>query len=136
MKLISMTEFVLGIDDTFPEFRNYQTKYLELRNWKNLLTKIENYANFLSQPLELWMFTACNDDGNVYSEFPEDTFTTKLQLLEYKSAQERVLFTGFYTEWGFWPSSVSLLKIIGDTVEDAAGLSYIELTPTAIKQIL
>jgi len=37
---------------------------------------------------------------------------------------------------GVKTSSVSLLKIIGDTVEDAAGLGYIELTPTAIKQIL
>ncbi len=127
MKLTSMTEFVLDtanradkIEFLLPEayFRNFR------------------YAKFLSQPLELWMFTPCSDNGHVYSEFPEDTFTTTLQRLEYKSAQDRVLFTGFYTEWGFWPSSVSLLKIIGDTVEDAAGLGYIELTPTAIKQIL
>jgi len=46
--LISMTDFVLS------------KKYTA--------TGHENYANFLKQPLELWMFIPCDEDGNVLEE--------------------------------------------------------------------
>ena len=65
MKLITMTDFVLLRSET-PEEPIFKlihgAKHFEL---------CENYANFLKQPLELWMFVPCDEDGKVFEE-PEE----------------------------------------------------------------
>ena len=60
------------------------------------------YANFLKQPLELGMFVACCQDGNILEdpEFHEPNCKNEIGdydelRYEYQQAQERVLFEGF-----------------------------------------
>jgi hypothetical protein len=97
MKLISMTDFVLCDDVIFKEKRKFKDLVL-------------NYANFLKQPLELWMFVPCDEDGKVL-EMPinyeiwlklhnNDVSSEKgtigfLIHEEYQQAKERCLFEGF-----------------------------------------
>lgn len=91
MKLISMTDFVLE------QYKINQSPY-------NFWKKIGNYANFLKQPLELWMFVACDENGNYLPE-PESrgvhphyiTEPTNEELEAYNDwleAKERCLFEG------------------------------------------
>lgn len=54
MKLISMTDYVLEQKD----------KVLN----SELGIIAYNYAQFLKQPLELWMFVPCDENGNVLEE--------------------------------------------------------------------
>lgn len=75
MKLQSMTDFVLNQDITLSDSR----------------CKIMNYAHFLKQPLELWMFVPCGEDGNVLG-YPG--LIPSYELQEYRKAKERVLFDG------------------------------------------
>ena len=94
MKLISMTDFVLE-----------QEKYLDITN-KKKLELIINYANFLKQPLELWMFVPCDEDGDVLEEplyNDADLSCDELDSInnlvsEYHQAKERCLFDGFNEE--------------------------------------
>jgi len=79
MKLISMIDFVLEQDKEFKPTRTYRKLIL-------------NYANFLKQPLELWMFVPCNDNGNVLEEPFEDNL---YDIQEYQQAKERCLFANF-----------------------------------------
>jgi len=91
MKLISMTDFVLEQKDSY-----YNQRFF----------KIEKYAKFLKQPLELWMFVPCGDNGNFLEE-PEPHYTTssfedcpepcwdKKECEIYKQAKERCLFVNF-----------------------------------------
>ena len=56
MKLVSMTDFVLNINELVPKesdqfFQSWQNKKLMI---------IENYANFLKEPLKLEMFIFCD----------------------------------------------------------------------------
>jgi len=85
-KLISMTDFVLS------------KKYTA--------TGHENYAHFLKQPLKLWMFVPCDEDGNVLEEPVHYETWLKLheyegsaigfdEHLKYQQAKERCLFDGF-----------------------------------------
>ena len=82
--LISMTDYVL-----------------ETANSKDLmetplqkLNKHFTYANFLKQPLELWMFVPCDEDGNVLEE-PEPTVMWTPRIQHYQQAKERCLFKNF-----------------------------------------
>lgn len=128
MKLVSMTNFVLGIVKI-----NYPNNIMKFRDCKN-------YANFLKKPLELWMFVACDENGNYLPE-PESrgvhphyiTEPTNEELEAYNDwleAKERCLFEG-------------LDKIDADTImscEDCKTVEDLiifdlELTPTAQKQI-
>jgi len=54
--LISMTDFVLEQER---EFDRARVGFNEFTN------NVCNYAKFLKQPLELWMFVHCDEDGNV-----------------------------------------------------------------------
>jgi hypothetical protein len=131
MKLISMTDFVLE----------------EVKNWHaNSPTIIINYANFLKQPLELWMFVPCDEDGNVISESYNDEQHVIIQHLEYAEAKERCLFEGFEIDGGIVWHKAGLdntLFIFGlcedkyKTIEDLVSSRFpnLILTPTAIKQI-
>jgi len=128
MKLISMTDFVLS--QTTPD-------WLELCEFEENSYKIYNYANFLKQPLELWMFLPCDDDGNVLEE-PElyteigncdelDVYNN--QVYEYEKAKDRCLFIC---------NSINIRQIenlikLKITIEQFN--HEVELTPTAIKQI-
>jgi len=134
MKLISMTAFVLE-QNNFKVFRNQQ---------------ILNYANFLKQPLELWMFVPCDEDGNVLEE-PKLHFPTGNNQLEsiifkqnkeYQQAKERCLFEGFEVDsektvnWnGIYIEQDSFNKINVEGLEYYCSSTKIKLTQTAIKQL-
>lgn len=62
--LQNTTDFVFDID-----------KYVSKDIWQfhdswilQKLNTIERYAKFLKQPIELWMFVPCDEDGNVLEE--------------------------------------------------------------------
>jgi hypothetical protein len=52
------------------------------------------YARFLKQPLELWMFVPCDDDGTVLEEKNFNKVSWELNDY-YQQAKERCLFDGF-----------------------------------------
>jgi len=86
MKLISMTDFVL-----------YQRE-LGKGTVASVLNSIFKYADFLKQPLELWMFVPCDEDGNVLDEpnYPFRSNSNDLELMkEWEQAKERCLFDGW-----------------------------------------
>lgn len=84
MKLISMTDFSL---DQSSKLMNLEINILQFRN--NIL----NYAKFLKQPLELWMFVPCDEDGNVLNEF--DCLIDISKHNEWFKSKEKCLFDGF-----------------------------------------
>ena len=64
MKLISMTDFVLNINELVSKesdqfFQSWQNKKMMI---------IENYARFLKEPLRIEMFVPCDEDGNVLED--------------------------------------------------------------------
>lgn len=92
-KLISMVEFTKNVRETSgdPNPSN---------NFKDCLS----YAKFLSQPLALWMFVACDSEGQPFYEPQEKNFTDEacfvnnayfMEHFEWQQAKERVLFEGF-----------------------------------------
>lgn len=91
MKLIPMTDFVL------------EQGMNPLQNDENACMVTHRYAEFLQQPLELWMFVPCDEDGNVLEEPIEDNYNLgdiyagyyRRDLYKYQQAKERVLFEGF-----------------------------------------
>lgn len=83
-KLIPMTDFVLSIlNNTSPN------------NFVKGVESIRAYAEFLKQPLALWMFVPCDEDGNVLEQ-PCDIMNTDgcrdCACREFKRAKSRVLF--------------------------------------------
>lgn len=132
--LISMTDFILKQD-------KYKNKFYELKS-------IQNYANFLKQPLELWMFVPCDDNGNFIDEpidykiwekaFHPKPATLRLKrYMDYQQAKERCLFKRFgyenETETHFillqnnWEKSIPKIW----TIEDLIGRGFdLKLTKT------
>jgi hypothetical protein len=102
MKLISMTDFVLE-QNNFKVFRNQQ---------------ILNYANFLKQPLELWMFVPCDENGDVLEE----------PKTKWKSNEERCLFNDEFNK-----ETLDIL-LQYENIESLVGYA-LRLTKTAIKQL-
>lgn len=88
--LVSMVAFVL--DQRFGLGNEFITE-------KEFCDKVINYANFLKQPLELWMFVPCDEDGNVldFIEKPLSPSSDDVwdKWSEYRYAKERCLFDGF-----------------------------------------
>ena len=94
-KLIPMTTFVAD------QWQNKLTTKQQLDN-------IYNYSQFLKQPLALWMFVPCDQNGNILSEpqmiekrigFDETEIDYDYAEVEvYKKAKSRVLFEGFEFE--------------------------------------
>lgn len=122
MKLISMTDFVLG-----------QTKYIETADFRTAnipLNKIHKYAKFLKQPLELGMFVPTDENGNFL--WDEANWNKNF----YQRAKERVLFEGFKVKGDFWLSNRELYIdeefCENKTVEDLIDFD-VTLTPNALK---
>lgn len=114
MKLISMTDFVLE-------------QYELSRNPTHFEENAFNYAQFLKQPLELWMFVPCDEDGNVLEEPSLLDERYYLLLMAYEQAKERCLFEkSEYSEF--------LITIMYTTIDEIVNLN-LKLTPTAIKQL-
>ena len=150
MKLISMADFVLE------QVKN--AKYEEFHQVnETFVNKVINYAQFLKQPLELWMFVPCDEDGNVLEHpknYHKNIVIDELKRIdnynnlikEYEQAKERCLFEGF--EWkvdesfaeevnGIFDKKTNRFICaldIGMTIEDLVCIKS-ELTPTAIKQL-
>lgn len=139
MKLISMTEFVLNQENP----SNTDCQFAD---------KVMSYANFLKQPLQLWMFVPCDEDGNLWRHLPTEEEriwaekdsadaenSYKRKVFAYQQAKERVLFEGFEydNKMEYWHD----FNIYFDeefcenkTIEDIVFYNLI-LTQTAIKQI-
>jgi len=149
MKLISMTDKVLELNNTRPtpsqELHEVDYFYLECE----VLEKICDYANFLNQSLTLGMFIACDEDGNVLEEpeFNEPNNENEIGdydelRYQYQQAKDKVLFEGF--EICNRTSNIdcvvckddhiSLKLLKGKTVEYLINRD-ITLTPNAIKQV-
>ena len=152
MKLISMTKFVLNINELVPKDSD---QFFD--SWRNKkLSIIENYSNFLETQLRLEMFIPLNEYGEVLDKPIEKNFTDGtgfvnnaffIETNDYLKAQEKVLLEGF---------SLRIdddLKVLlhdetkcvrtffnfndafkGMKVEDMVHKNY-ELTPNAIKRI-
>lgn len=104
----------------------------------------QNYAKFLKQPLELWMFIPCDEEGNVL-EKPNPLVDVNNRLKkQYQQAKDRVLFEGFTM---FGKDCIELKESNGKSKVDIfiyqlkemtakELISYdITLTPTAINQL-
>ncbi|MCT3835896.1 hypothetical protein HZQ15_18800 [Elizabethkingia anophelis] len=155
-KLIPLSDFVLKTVHT-PNIN-------EAICWEQTeerLQKIYKYTQFLKQPLALWMFVPCDQNGNILSEpqmiekrlgFDETEIDYNYAEVEvYKKAKERVLFEGFEIEQsksriGFYLAEYNCIdySIIKNnfsspskyltTIEDLIIYSGLTLTETA-KQI-
>lgn len=137
MKLISMTEYVLGISSNEIEPKNF-AQITEARQYQNDgYDKMINYANFLKRPLELEMFRPTDKEGNVLEEpkEPKNELGNSLswigynkQLEQYQEALDRVLFEGF--EIGFTSEHSVIIRNTKTFVEFRFGKTNI-----AIKEI-
>lgn len=149
MTLISMTDFVL------------EQELINGGFGQDEIDKVWDYANFLKQPLELWMFVPCDEDGNVLEE-PSCMYIYNTQCFEcsademyrcrkYLEAKERCLFDGFELktlEFGtcysitnralhvFWKGITREWKLSHgiSTIEDLVKYD-LQLTKSAIKQL-
>ena len=141
-KLISMTDFVLDQEKEF----NYGAV-----GWKEYTNNTINYAKFLKQPLELWMFVPCDDNGNVLEEKSIFNTTDEEYIFysddfdKYQQAKERCLFEGF--KEGIWGGYATFkYNIEGEclevdnefcqnkTIEELIKYN-LQISQTAIKQI-
>jgi len=133
--LISMTDFIL------------EDKYVG-----SPINMNKQYAKFLKQPLELWMFVPCDENGNVLEE-PKDyktymimysgvrqTHSEILKCQKYKQAKERCLFEGFEMYKGNPYNYNKARAFTKDYIDEKWNIEKIihwelELTETAIKQL-
>lgn len=76
MKLISNTFFGKQLTEKYLNGFNNLTYYQRIRS---------NYDNFLSQPLELWMFVPCDENGSVLEEPKEEQLCSYCPLESWKS---------------------------------------------------
>ena len=154
-KLISMTEFVLS-KERAPGYYENQIDFYdgECKDKADIIA----YARFLKQPLALWMFVPCDEDGNLLEKPKEDdySFYTHKNMSvqeEYERAKSRVLFEGFYYQSNYsektqtkyeyvrneFPHVFNFGQINKNTVESLLTKFkeefQITLTETAIKQI-
>lgn len=95
-------------------------------------------VKFGKQPLELWMFVPCDEDGNVLEEPLHDDF----YYWEYKKGEERCLFEGNFTylkQKDYYiiylnESTIYLSWNKSKIIEDIISFD-IQLTQTAIKKL-
>lgn len=149
-KLRSMTDFVLEQSEILhkEQKRNFNLGMLDF-----VINSIK-YARLLKQPLELWMFVPCDEDGNILEvpdnhEFYMEQFKGEFndyysQSYEYEKAKERCLFEGFkflegnkkvfHVENKKGPVGIGFRNGYYKTVEDII-CTETTLTPTALKQI-
>ena len=134
-KLIPMVDFILEQNEI----------HYTIQSEEQAFYIIVNYANFLKQPLELWMFVPCDDNGNVIDvnnryETENDHLNIELDN-SFIQAKERVLFDGFELKgetelsWIFSLNNNFPVMIFKKyTIENLSKLN-ITLTKSAIKQI-
>jgi hypothetical protein len=100
----------------------------------NRYSRINNYAKFLKQPLELWMFIPCDENGNVLEyKFIDDEYHVENRINdtkydEYQQAKERCYFNKCNLR-----DSQEIVEYL-ETIEDLVKYN-LQLTPTAIKQL-
>ena len=131
MKLISMADFVLE------QVKN--AKYEEFHQVnETFVNKVINYAKLLKQPLKLWVFVPCDEDGDVLKEPKDfDCFmqgiggnidVTYQEYKHYQQAKERCLLDGFSEK------DAKFVLFANETIEDLCEFN-LQLTKTAIKQL-
>lgn len=138
MKLISNTFFGKQLTEKYLNGFNNLTYYQRIRSY---------YDNFLSQPLELWMFVPCDENGNVLEKPTAGMFGYDYVYNNYNKAKERVLFDGF--ELVEYNAFIKIVRQNGD-INKSVGLGFskvkertieslvfmdLTLTPNAIKQL-
>ena len=104
-------------------------------------SKTYNYAIFLKQPLELWMFVPCDEDGNVL-EKPDCSLgkdCASPPCVRYQKAKERCLFKGFEMYKGNPYNYNKARAFTQDYIDEKWIIEKIihwdlELTESAIKQ--
>lgn len=120
---------------------------LEQEKSSGRLSHILNYAKFLKQPLELWMFVPCDEQGNVLEEPAVEFFDSGniekdcndyAQYFDnYKEAKERVLFEDCIYHDDIVRNAFCKIRIYafeGMTIENLT-IYKVKLTSTAIKWI-
>ncbi|PHS03970.1 MAG: hypothetical protein COA88_14560 [Kordia sp.] len=131
MKLVSTTDFVLNQDHLV------QTAQ---KDHGSAYGAIFKYAEFLKQPLELWMFVPCGEDGLpltrvelMYDQVKAQAGYSKAidKREKAKKAEERVLFQ----DWGNWFDNNASLLLDVCLDMDSLVLYEVTLTPNAIKQL-
>lgn len=88
------------------------------------------HSIFLKQKPEIWMFVACDEDGNILEEPNKHGLSYKEYNEEYQQAQERVIFDGFEVdkmECGHKYAVNNNLQIVND---GELGLCIYEIFPT------
>lgn len=134
--LIGMVDFVLDQEKIVDNSGDY-------RIFKKAFNLCEKYANFLKQPLELWMFIPCDEDGNVITRKYDTGHNASDR--EYQQAKERCLFEGFelkgQTDYSFvyknkniFPYFISKKGTIEDLTFHISNCD-LQLTQTALKQL-
>ena len=126
--LISMTDFVLEQGNP----SNTDSQFAD---------KVMSYANFLLQPLELFMFVPCDEEGNVLEEPKEcEAITPTIYESEWhkwNESKERCLFFSQHGENEMFDPC--LAKVYLDEFTNIEQLSNeirgIQLTATALKKI-
>jgi len=119
--LISMVDFVIEQDK------------INKIGWNNYVNLV-SYANLLKQPLELWMFVPCDEDGNVLAEPPKNVDINNVDWqIEYQQAKERCLFEKSKYGMGTIKEILKCSKIIEDLI--TCSKLYLQLTQTALKLI-
>ena len=143
MKVTSMVDYILQIDEIEPKAVNFSS-ITDIRNYQlNSYSKIVKYAEFLKQPLELRMFVPCDENGNVleepsgYKAFLIDRCDCKKcmvhrdAIIQYQQAKERCLFVYNEVFDGFRKSDME-----NSNIEDLLSDDFkYTLTPNAIKQL-
>lgn len=115
--LIGMTDFVLE------QNKKGRVYYDDL--WNIVI----NYANFLKQPLKLWIFVPCDENGNVLEKPICQEYALANQ--KYQQAKERCLFENHDLDIETIKHHINL----GRTVEYFDSFETLQLTSTALKQI-
>lgn len=93
-KLISMTEYVLQ-------------KAASGMDSNKLASMVVSYAAFLKQPLQLWMFIPCDEEGNILKIIPfiehrQGSNFEWLQHEKFREAKDKVIFNGDFKVIDEW----------------------------------
>lgn len=143
INLLSMTDFVL-------EQIKESTGLEKLGGVGIALSRINRYAKFLKQPLKLWMFVPCDENGNVleypdrennkydiydrdYCFFNDGLFFNDLE--QYQQAKERCLFLGQRGEVFDYEFARIFIDEFFNIDQLSNEIRNIQLTQTAIKQL-
>lgn len=119
-----MTDFVLE-----------QTKINQFRDDCEFAYPVRKYANFLKQPLELWMFVPCDDNGNVLEQCDDICSCECDKIKAFRKAKERCLFLGQRGEVFDYEFARIFIDEFFNIDQLSNEIRNIQLTQTAIKQL-